>query len=360
MPASAPSPVPPPVSGLLSDADKGSIGITLVREALQGARARGHDTDALLRRAGIRPDLLASDRARVSAASYARLWSALADEMDDEFFGMDRHPMRRGSYRLMCHSVLGSTTLEQALQRMLGFLRLVLDDLHATLECRDGRARIVLHEVGDPPRMFARATFFMLVHGLACWLVARRMPLLEAGFAGPEPAAAADYRVRFCEQACFDQPRSWIAFDAAWLTQPVRQDEAALRVFLRGAPANLLVRWRDDGSLGARIRRRLRPLAPADWPDLPALAATLHLSVTTVQRRLRDEGQSYQRVRDGLRRDLALQLLGQGEPGLSVAAVGERLGFEETSAFHRAFKKWTGVSPGAYRQALPRVTGSSG
>jgi AraC-like DNA-binding protein len=95
----------------------------------------------------------------------------------------------------------------------------------------------------------------------------------------------------------------------------------------------------------------LRSQLPDAWPDLEQLAQELSVSGTTLQRRLQQEGLSYQRVKDDLRRDIAIDLLSSAS--LTVAEVAERTGFQETSAFHRAFKKWTGVSPGAYRSAAP-------
>ncbi|MGL6034842.1 MAG: helix-turn-helix domain-containing protein, partial [Acinetobacter johnsonii] len=62
----------------------------------------------------------------------------------------------------------------------------------------------------------------------------------------------------------------------------------------------------------------------------------------------RGEGKSYQGVKDALRRDAAIHLL--LNPGLTLEDVAQQVGFSETSTFHRAFKKWTGVTPGLYRQ----------
>ncbi|SCU75789.1 hypothetical protein CNECB9_2540022 [Cupriavidus necator] len=67
-----------------------------------------------------------------------------------------------------------------------------------------------------------------------------------------------------------------------------------------------------------------------------------------MQRRLQAEGLSYQHLKDDLRRDIAIDLLSNASS--PVAEVAARVGFRETSAFHRAFKKWTGVSPGTYRR----------
>lgn len=333
------------------DTDKGTLAIDFVHEALRVARQRGLDLAPMLRAAGLGPELMDSPRARVSASTYARLWSALADTLDDEFFGLDHHPMRRGSFRLLCHAVLDCETLGQALRRMLDFLRLVLDDLHATLEHDGPRAVITLHDGGTPRRMFAYATFMMIVHGLSCWLVGRRLMLRSADFRSPAPPPlqARDYRIRFCESARFDQPLTCIAFDAAALELPLVQSVQTLPDFLRAAPANLLVRYRDEQGLAARVRGRLRSMPPSHWESVAALAASLQMSVATLQRRLLAEGSSCQAIKDELRRDLAIHTLEQTR--LPLTTLAERLGYAELSVFHRAFKKWTGVSPGAYRAA---------
>ena len=74
------------------------------------------------------------------------------------------------------------------------------------------------------------------------------------------------------------------------------------------------------------------------------------LSVTpqTLRRRLQDEGVGFQMIKDELRRDIAIEYLSKSE--LSILEISNQLGFAEASAFNRAFKDWTGFSPGAYRQ----------
>ncbi|MFW0756316.1 AraC family transcriptional regulator ligand-binding domain-containing protein [Pseudomonas sp. H11T01] len=84
--------------------DKGTTSIGLVLEALEGASRRQLDTSIALQQARIDPELLTSPQARVSAAAFSRLWVALSDLLDDEFFGIDSHPMRRGSWTLLSSS----------------------------------------------------------------------------------------------------------------------------------------------------------------------------------------------------------------------------------------------------------------
>ena len=70
----------------------------------------------------------------------------------------------------------------------------------------------------------------------------------------------------------------------------------------------------------------------------------------TVRRRLQEEGASYQSIKDQLRRDLAISYLSHSTR--SVMDIALELGFSERSAFHRAFRKWTGASPGEFRRTL--------
>lgn len=339
--------------------EKGTIAGDFVDEALRCAERRGIARDALLERAGIHPASLAAPLARVSAAQYGRLWSAIADALDDEFFGQDSHPMRRGSFALLCHAALGSRDGAQALTRIAGFLRLVLDDLRCDIDADTTRVRIRLVDAGAktrPPRpMFAYATAFIMIYGLLCWLIGRRIPVLAAHLRCPEPAAADEYRLMFCDAIVFDQPESYVDLAPDCVTLPVVQTAATLKVFLREAPANFIVKYRNPDSLVARIRRKLRQAPPADWPDSADMATALNMAEATLRRRLKQEGATYQSIRDALRRDLAIARL--ADTTQTMAEIAHALGFAEPSAFHRAFRKWTGVPPAAYRGVRAHIGG---
>jgi AraC-like DNA-binding protein len=333
--------------------ERGTIAGDLVEEALRCAERRGMARITLLERAGINPATLAAPLARVSAAQYGRLWSAVADALDDEFFGQDSHPMRRGSFALLSHAALGSRDGGQALTRIAGFLRLVLDDLRCEIDIDTTRVRIRLTDTSpdipahSPRPMFAYATAFIMVYGLLCWLVGRRIPVLAAHLRCPEPAASSEYRLMFCNAMFFDQPASYVDLAPDCVTLPVVQTAATLKVFLREAPANFIVKYRNPDSLAARIRRKLRQAPPVDWPDSEAIAVALHMAEATLRRRLKQEGTTYQAIRDALRRDLAIARL--ADTTQTIAEIAFALGFAEPSAFHRAFRKWTGVRPAAFR-----------
>lgn len=329
--------------------EKGTIAIGFVREALACVHAQGLDANRLLHDAGISPELLAQPGARVTSQRYGALWHAIAQATDDEFFGMDSHRMKTGSFTLLCHAIIHSATLERALLRGLRFLRVVLDDLAGELRRDGGTARIVLRDMapGPPRRAFAYGTWLLMLHGLACWLVGQRITLERADFRCAEPDFSAEWRVIFSPQLHFGQPHSGIAFAAHYLDLPNIQTEASMKEFLREAPANFLVRYRNSNGLTAQIRRHLRNLHPCAWPDFAMLAQQFHLSQATLRRRLEAEGQSYRQILADLRKDMAISLL--ADASLSIAEIASQTGFAETSAFHRAFRKWTGANPGDYR-----------
>jgi len=322
-----------------------------VDAALAPVRARGLDADGLLTSVGLSPGLLAAPQARVSTEQYGALWRRIAIALDDEFFAQDSRRMKVGTFAMLCRSVVHCPDLARALERSLRFFALTFDDLGGRLVVDPGLARIVLTDRRGPPetRVFAHETLLMLLHGLACWLVGRRIPIRYVQFGYPEPAHGAEYRLMYSHDLRFQMPQTAIAFDAGLLGLPVIQDEHSVLDFLAHAPENILVKYKNPRGLGARIRRRLRQSLPQGFPEFDALAQELRMAPATLRRRLQEEGSAYQTIKDELRRDLAIEHLTHSHR--TVLDIALELGFAERSAFHRAFRKWTGVSPGDFRRA---------
>ncbi|WP_263146444.1 AraC family transcriptional regulator [Pseudomonas sp. RIT-PI-AD] len=323
-----------------------SIAVHFVRAALHGVRRQGLDEASLLRLAGIPPGLLAEPRARVAPEAFARLLHLLWQRLADESLGLAPAPSRPGTFAMMCHALIHCRNLEKALLRGIQFqalfprallLELVREGDHACLR--------VEHSPATDPEHFLLESLLTLWHRLASWLIGERIRLDSAHFAYPEPAHAAEYRLLFPCPRHFASAQCALRFPARYLAMPLLQDERSLKRFLARAPADLLARPDAGDGFAVRIRRLLGRDC-RHWPDLEGVARHLHVSPQTLRRHLREEGCSFQRLKDQLRRDLAIELL-EREP--SIPAIAERLGFSEASAFHRAFKKWTGVPPGTYR-----------
>lgn len=317
--------------------DRRMIAPTFTAEALEPLRARGIDPAPLLQAAGIpRPE------APVGAEAFGALWRGVAAAIGDEFFGLGARPMPPGGFALVAHAVRDVTVLDQGLRRALHFLGVLLGAPVGHLGVEGGVASIRL---SGATTAFAQRSYWILLHGLVCWLAGRRLPLRAVAFAGAAPPGQADYRQFFGTRVDFGAEIGRLDFDAGFLRLPVARSPAQLQAFLRGAPANLLVRYRADGGLAAAVRRQF---GPGHWPDGPTVAARLGLAPSTLRHRLGAEGTSLHLLRDAVRRGLALEALARGQ---GVADLAADLGYTEPSAFHRAFRKWTGESPGQWARA---------
>lgn len=328
----------------MAEPDRRMISPSFIEEALDCLRRHGKPTAPVLASVGLPPVV----DVPVSAEIYGALWLAVAAEVDDEFFGQGARPMRKGSFTLLCHCVLHAPTLEHALRRALRFLNVILEDPSGRLEINEGLAEIVLEDKMGPRSAFAYRTYWILLHGIACWLVGRRIPIRKVDFRCAEPQQGADYRLFFGAPVHFGQPVSRLSFDRQLLRLPIARTEQALKQFLRGAPANILVRYRYDAGLAAGIRRRLQQTAPTSWGSFEDIAAQMRMSPSTLRHRLQAEGRSFAGIKDEIRREQAMELLLKSRS--SVGEIATQLGFSEPSAFHRAFRKWTSKSPGVFRR----------
>ncbi|NVZ53142.1 AraC family transcriptional regulator [Pseudomonas sp. B6002] len=331
--------------------EKDTISIHLVREALLQSCAPGLATTEVLNKVGIDPAWLDLPDARVPATAYARLWRLLARRLDDEFFGMDPRKLKSGSLEFLCRAAMAQPTLAQGLEAGLGFLSLMLDHLPAQLVRQQSLAEIVLLEPEpQPKRAFTYFAYWMIVHGVACWLAGRRIPILAIELRSPQPDFCDDYQVMFSDNLRFDRPRTRMIFSADCLDLPIKRNAEELKRFLAHAPANILVKYRDPESLATRIKHNLRHMPPDTWPETEGLAATHCISASTLRRRLAEEGQTYQGLKDSVRKELAIVWL--AEPQISFAEIAARLGFADISSFYKAFRKWVGSNPGHYRSLI--------
>lgn len=324
-----------------------TLSIHFVRAALVGARRKGLAVAPLLSRAGIAETLLADPLARVTAEQYTRLVQVLWDTLDDEYMGFGSVPSPRGSFATMGLLTVHCADLSAALVRAWGFYRLFPGSPDGQLVDTGRLIRFELRtDDFDDPDHFMVESLLVLWHRFAGWLIGHRIPLQRTDFQYPKPAHAAEYPLMFGCQPNFAQPSTSLTFDRRYLELPVVQNESSLHRFLRHSPADLFSRRDYQPSLTEQVRRIVsRALGAGASPE--SVAARLDMSEATLRRRLRAEGTSFREVRDDLLRDESVASLVRGTE--TVEELARRLGFSDASAFHRAFKRWTGRNPGAYR-----------
>ena len=198
-----------------------------------------------------RAEVLGTADARVPAAAFGALWLAVADELDDEFFGLDSRAHEGGQLRAAVPRAARPRHRRRRGARGAARLRPVPRRRAGRAGSRRRRARVCCCTTASPlpVRRFADETLLVMLHGLLCWLAGRRVPLRAGAFAWPRPAHAAEYRRMFGAALSFDAPTTSIEFDAALLGARAAPGAASLREFLRDAPQSVFLEAGGRGGL---------------------------------------------------------------------------------------------------------------
>lgn len=305
----------------------------------------------LFQQAGVAPGLAAQSTARLTPAQFAQIYRTLALEWDDEMPRLFARPMRVGSLKVTGISLLDAKNLLGALYRWGVVLRLLQDEFDLDVRVGPEHSHIVLARAsraapGIPFKPQAQDLTLKLLHGLSSWLVMRRLPLNRVDFAFPAPPFAAEYQTLYPGPVRFDQAESALQIDTAYLHLPVRRTRQELVQFVHRAPQDWIFATFKEALLSQRLRDYLAAQLPVS-AGVDDAARALHMSTRTLHRRLNDEGSSFQKVKDALRRDMAVQMLTRSRS--PIAAISADLGFDSAASFHRAFRLWTGDTPSAYR-----------
>ena len=294
-------------------------------------------------------NLNASPLSRVSQPQYTALIRTLTRVTRDELWGLCSRLVKVGTFAQTCRMLVHCRTLREVLLQGFHAYHLALEDLVPRLRIEGDVAHVVLQARAerDAKLRYVERTFLFFTFGLACWLAGRRIPLLEVEFSTLDKDLPSDAFRLFQAPLRYQDRQVGLRFEKRWLDLPVVQTVQSVEDFLDQVPASLLVKYRDHANVTERIRRMLRAHLRDEMPSLEEVGKALGITPQTLRRRLQDEGQGYQAIKDDLRRDIAIEYLAR--PDLTLIEIANLLGFSEPSTFHRAFKKWTGVAPGEYR-----------
>ena len=330
-----------------------SISVYFARAVLKHVVDHGLDPVSLLRRNRISPRLLLEENARISIERFADLQVSAMLAMGDEALGYASRRMPIGCWSMMCHAVIGCETLGQAIARYCRFYQLFEFGMHPCLEDNGAdtvriRLATIDKELQADPYLSELVLFN--AHRFASWLVQENLPLQVVELNYPLAAQASDYRSMFLANPVkFEQAESQLVLSRALLDKRVTQNEASLRHFLRHPVLIMLTSEYASNSWTSRVRDIVRRNL-GELPELKGIAALLEVHPQTLRRRLSAEGTTFKDIKNQVRRDTALHFL--GKQGLSIEEIAHRAGFSESSAFIRAFKGWTGVTPYTYRKGL--------
>jgi AraC-like DNA-binding protein len=330
-----------------------TVAASLVADMVGYLRARGIDADAVCRRAGVTAEMLTGAGARIPGRAMSAFWKHAIEATGDEHLGLhttvESNP---GTLDIVGYVMLSSRTADDALRRGARLIRVLNDGVAIELTREGARthARVILLAPGDAylreqRRQIVETILIGIVHQLRL-LTRRPVTPLAIAMEHATPASGAAEHARLFGVAprfLADRDQVTIANTDLDLALPSANPQLleSFEALANAALASLSAADTLRGRVSAVIVDRLK----GEAPSIGVVARALAMSARHLQRGLAAEGTTYQSLLDEARRELAVRHL--ASPDATVAKVAWLVGFAEPSAFHRAFRRWTGQSPRA-------------
>jgi len=326
----------------------GSVSVLLLRPVVLAVGSAG--LEAFWRATDLTPEIVGDDEARISAPQFCVAWAeALRLAGNRQLALAIAAATPPGAFGIVEYVCRSAPTLGDALRQWVRYLNLLDDAVEVGLVVDDERACLRVIRESEAPAPASHELCWGLVARYARELSTVPFRLSSIEFA--HPGDPAPYRAWFDAPVVFGAEATQLVMPAAALGASLVSSDPALLSILTRAADDLARTLPEDPSITAQVRRVLHEALRHDDAGVDSIAKKLGLTGRSLQRRLDDEGTTFNKLREQVRRELAQRYL---DDGLAIAEISFLLGFSEPSAFFRAFKRWTGETPLAHRRrALP-------
>ena len=326
--------------------------VKVIRRALDAA---GCDGAALCRQARLDLSLLNDVNARYPADRVTHLWHLAREATDDSCFGLRvASHVTQTTFHALGYTLIASANLKEAFERVARHSRVTTDEAETRFERIGDEYHLSFHlyEHLPQPAHESLDAFVSAYVRMCRSQLGRDFSPLRIEMQRPEPRDSERYCRILRTPLVFRAPVTRIVFDRRSMEIPLDSADAELASHNDAIVLRWLARL-DKEDIVARVKAALVDCLPHGEPSQEAIADSLHMSARSLQRKLADESTTYTEVLDMMRRELALSYL--RDPGQSVSTVTFRLGFSDTSSFTRAFRRWTGSAPSAWKAQLCSV-----
>jgi AraC-like DNA-binding protein len=331
------------------------VSVLVVRGLLAELRQRGYDADPWLHEAGIDQGVIGNLHAEVDVDTWDRLLHRASFTLRDPALGLTiGFGNSEGMLQILGYMLWSSSSLAEAFELCQRYSALIVDDLRLELVHVGSQTHFRFGFHNNASRESLRFGED-LISAVALRLGKHHVPdgmQCELRLQQEEPAHRARFEEHFGHRITFGCQHSELVFERSLLLQ-VQPHADPQMVEALAATADKFLRIRRGVSFTDRVRLVLSQMNGLPEIEAGQVAARLGMSTRMLRRRLHPEGASLRQLADeSLRRAACLSL---GNPNTSVKDVAERLGYSEPSAFHRAFKRWTGMTPSEYQRSSERL-----
>jgi AraC-like DNA-binding protein len=331
----------PQQPGVLASAATGIVGFI---------ETCGGDVDSIFGNAHILPDMAGAPTLKLKLSSFVQLFEESARQTRNENFGLwFGNQFKPRDLGLWGYAAISAPTLGSALENLIDLFRYHQESSAMRLRAAHGLVRLEYQITA--PRIVERRQDAELSLGMFLNVIRECCGSAwspeEVHFEHPKPASPRDHEAAFDAPVYFSQATNALLFRPDILSRRMPASDPKLLVVLRTCLERLSAETPAEDILLDRVRTVVRQRLPEGCPSLEDVADELRVPTSVVCRELHDAGATYKELVEGVRRDLALAYVKQRRLPLSELAL--LLGYSELSAFSRAFRRWTGVSPREHR-----------
>ncbi len=297
------------------------------------------------------PSISSDPDDRIPFAQLVDLYERAAQLTGDKNFGLHvGQSVDPKLFDVVGYSALNSPTLGDAFARVGRYHSIWTDGATFTLEASNDTSAIVYRYVDDTiseHRHDAEMTL-ATVTTLCRNIASSEFTPTAVEFQHDEPGDISEHQQLFCCPIKFNSCSNKLHFPSSYLSLPIEKADASLCALLDRHAEELLAKFPPRDSLVDQVRSIIASEFRGGDPSLERVADQLRMTPRTLQRKLQELGTSHNELLEQMRRQLAMRYL--REPEMAICEVAYLLGFSESSSFHRAFKRWTGLTPKEFRK----------
>lgn len=329
-----------------------TVPMRYVRGMVNAAVARGTSQEqALAWAGGISARMLEAPRARVSLKQFSRLYGAVAQYLEDEGAGLSGCMLPLGAVETLSRAGITATSLIECAEIIAKSLNAMLHGIRVAFSADQKGIHIVFSEeqviAGD--RNSTYEVILLTTYATIAWLFGQRLPLVSVDFPYAAPRHLFEMRTLFAGGVRFNQPCAALRFSIDCASMRGVRTATEIPKFLRRSPGSLIEALLTRGKLTVEVRKKIHEGLPTIL-TLQDVAERLALSPRSLHRKLEAEGETFQKIKDELRRDIAIHALTRTNTPLKQISI--EVGFADQASFQRAFVQWTGRPPGTWRRML--------
>lgn len=249
------------------------------------------------------------------------------------------------------YALMTSATIGDALNLLVRYNRVILPSIGVQLQRHDDQLELwvkAAHLPQDLQRFYTEVLYAAIINSGGI-LLGRQTAIINLQLAYAMPANLVEYHAIFGTELRFSAQRSAMFFDHASLDSAISTSNPIARDIFKRECDRLISRDASGGMVSERVQQILLQTG-SEFPSSAKVAQRLHMSESTLQRHLAREGNRFQSLLDQVRYRLAGEYL-QGT-NLPVSEIACLLGFSDAANFRRSFRRWSGTTPSAVRQAL--------